>query len=54
MQEVTEVKLSADLVNAVLQYMASKPYVEVYQLISEIHKQAGPQLPAAAEPSEVK
>lgn len=37
-----EIKLSTDLVNAVLQYLGSRPFVEVAGLIQEIQKQAQP------------
>ena len=40
-----EVKLTANLVNAVLQYLGSRPFVEVAQLIQAIQKEA-----AASEP----
>lgn len=35
-----EVKLSLNLVNAILQYLGTKPYTEVAGLIVEIQKQA--------------
>ena len=35
-----EVKLTANLVNAVLQYLGSRPFVEVAQLIQAIQKEA--------------
>jgi len=50
--------LSTDLVNGILQYLGSRPFVEVAGLINEIQKQAADQgAPApveasAAEPAE--
>lgn len=35
-----EIKLSTQLVNGVLQYLGSRPFVEVAGLIQEIQKQA--------------
>jgi hypothetical protein len=37
------IDLSSELVNAVLQYMASRPYGEVFQLIAAIQEQAAKQ-----------
>jgi hypothetical protein len=42
------IDLSIELVNAVLQYMASRPYNEVFQLIAAIQEQATKQ--ASPEP----
>ena len=36
----SEIKLKTDLVNAILQYLGSRPYVETFQLISAIQKEA--------------
>jgi hypothetical protein len=38
-----EIKLSTNLVNAVLQYLGSKPFVEVAGLIQGIQKEAAEQ-----------
>ena len=38
-----EIKLSTNLVNGILQYLGSRPFVEVAGLIQEIQKQAGQQ-----------
>ena len=55
-----EIKLSTNLVNAILQYLGSRPFTEVAGLIQEIQKQASaqgqepvaaPEAPAAAEPA---
>jgi len=37
---MNEVKLSTQLVNAVLQYLGTRPYAEVFQLIEVIQKEA--------------
>jgi len=39
------ITLPIDLVNAILQYMASRPYSEVFQLINAIQAQATQQTP---------
>lgn len=44
-----EIKLSTQLVNGILQYMGSKPFLEVAQLIQEIQRQAQAQ---GAQPAE--
>lgn len=38
-----EIKLKTDLVNAILQYLGSKPFVEVAGLIQGIQQQASEQ-----------
>ena len=49
-----EIKLSTELVNGILQYLGSRPFVEVAGLIQEIQKQASQQgaqpVEAPAEP----
>ena len=47
-----KIELSLNLVNAVLQFLGSKPYQETFQLIQAIQEQAIPQMPmpAAAQP----
>ena len=42
MQNIT---LPTDLVNAILQYMASRPYGEVFQLVGAIQAEAVKQAP---------
>jgi hypothetical protein len=37
---MNDVKLSTNLVNAILGYLGSRPYQEVYQLIEAIQKEA--------------
>jgi len=58
---MNKLKLSTDLVNAILQYLGNRPFVEVAGLIQEIQKQASaqgqepvaaPEAPAAAEPAQ--
>ena len=44
-----KVALSIELVNGILNYLGSKPFVEVAPLINKIQEEAGPQIPAAAE-----
>ena len=45
-----EITLTLDLVNAVMNYLGTRPYGEVYQLIAEVQRQASPQVPAEPEP----
>ena len=48
-----KIELSLSLVNAVLQYLGTRPYGEVFQIVQEIQLQAIPQVPTpdpAAEP----
>jgi hypothetical protein len=37
---VNEIKLSTNLVNAILQYLGTRPYTEVFQVIEAIQKEA--------------
>ncbi len=50
-----KIELTLNLVNGVLQYLASRPYGEVANLVQEIQAQAIPQvpMPAAAQPEAV-
>lgn len=41
--------LSTDLVNAVLQYLGTRPFQEVAQLINGLQSEAGPQVRADKE-----
>lgn len=45
MNDKTEIKLTLPLVNAILQYLGSRPYSEVFPLVAEIQSQATPQVP---------
>jgi hypothetical protein len=40
---MNELKLSVNLVNTILQYLATKPYQEVFQLVESIQKEAAEQ-----------
>lgn len=42
----TTVTLSVQLVDAVLTYLGTRPYVEVFQLIQELQAQVVPQVQA--------
>ena len=44
-----KVSLSIELVNAILNYLGSKTFIEVAPLINKIQEEAGPQAAAAAE-----
>ena len=46
------ISLSTNLVNAIMQYLGSKPFAEVNTLIQAIQSEAGPQVPQAEAPSE--
>ena len=50
-----EVKVSLQLVNGILQYLGTRPYAEVTNLIQAIQEQAIPQVqvPKEAMPEEV-
>jgi hypothetical protein len=37
---VNEIKLSTNLVNAILQYLGKQPYADVFQLVEAIQKEA--------------
>lgn len=49
------INLSLNLVNGVLQYLGTRPYGEVFQLVQAIQEQAIPQIkvPEVTEPAEV-
>lgn len=44
-----EIKLTSELVNEILQYLGTKPFIEVSKLINEILKQANSQAPQTSE-----
>ena len=46
---MNEIKLTTELVNEILQYLGTKPFIEVSKIINEILKQANSQ---ATQPSE--
>ena len=37
---MNEIKLSTNLVNAILQYLGKQPYADVFQLVEAIQKEA--------------
>ena len=39
-----KVELTLPLVNGILQYLGSRPFQEVFQLVNAIHEQATPQI----------
>ena len=45
---MNEIKLSTSLVNVIMQYLGSRPYTEVFQLIEAIQKEAKDQAAAPA------
>jgi hypothetical protein len=50
-----EVKMSLQLVNGILQYLGTRPYGEVFQIVNAIHAEVQPQIPmpaAMAAPSD--
>lgn len=40
-----EVKVSLQLVNGMLQYLGTRPYGEVFQIVNAIHGEVQPQIP---------
>jgi hypothetical protein len=44
-----KIELSLSLVNGILQYLGTRPYGEVFQIISAIQEQAGPQVKEETE-----
>jgi hypothetical protein len=50
--KMEKVTLSTQLVNAILQYLGQRPFVEVQQLINGIQQEAQGQFPAPAAPAE--
>lgn len=45
---MNEIKLSTNLVNGILQYLGTRPYTEVFQLIEAIQKEAKDQASSQA------
>ena len=37
---MNDIKLTTPLINTILQYLGTRPYQEVFQIIAEIQKQA--------------
>ena len=44
-----KIELSLSLVNAVLQYLGTRPYADIYQLVQAIQAQAAPQVTPAED-----
>ena len=40
-----DVKISLQLVNGILQYLGTRPYGEVFQVVNAIHAEVQPQIP---------
>ena len=40
-----DVKVSLQLVNGILNYLGTKPYGEVFQIVNAIHAEVQPQIP---------
>jgi hypothetical protein len=40
-----DVKVSLQLVNGILQYLGTRPYGEVFQIVNAIHAEVQPQIP---------
>ena len=51
MKPETPIALTAGLVEAVLGYLSSRPYGEVFRLVQEIQAQALPQVASASAPT---
>jgi hypothetical protein len=49
----TPITLTLGLVNAMLQYLGTRPYQEVFPLIQTIQEQAAPQVPVPKTAQEV-
>ena len=52
MKTDTPITLTLGLVNAMLQYLGTRPYAEVFPLVQEIQAQAMPQVPVPAPQDE--
>lgn len=46
-----KIELSLPLINGILQYLGSRPYGEVFQLVNAIHEQATPQIKVPPVPA---
>lgn len=46
-----KVELSLSLINGILQYLGSRPYGEVFNLVNAIHEQATPQIQVPTAPA---
>lgn len=45
-----KIELSLPLINGLLQYLGSRPYGEVFNLVNAIHEQAAPQIQVPQAP----
>jgi hypothetical protein len=45
-----KVELSLGLINGILQYLGSRPYGEVFQIVNALHEQATPQIKVPQAP----
>ena len=49
--EDIKIQLNLSLINGILNYLGTRPYGEVFQIVQAIQEQAGPQVPTPeAEP----
>jgi hypothetical protein len=47
---MNDIKLSTNLVNGILQYLGTRPYADVFQLVDAIQKEAQAQTAAPEQP----
>jgi hypothetical protein len=47
---MNDIKLSTNLVNGILQYLGTRPYADVFQLVDAIQKEAQAQASAPEQP----
>ena len=54
MNPQTKIELTLGLINGILNYLGTRPYGEVFQIVQELQAQAAPQVPVqeTAEPAE--
>lgn len=52
MNPQTKIELTLGLINGILNYLGTRPYGEVFQIVQELQAQAAPQVPVQdAEPA---
>lgn len=49
---MNEIKLSTNLVNAILQYLGKQPYADVFQVVDAIQKEAQAQATVPEQPAQ--
>ena len=49
---MNDIKLSTNLVNAILQYLGKQPYADVFQVVDAIQKEAQAQATAPEQPTQ--